>query len=95
MRIGKSEYYRYMLLTPTGLPKKNTAFAVPGGGLVGWSAEDGLVWTIAPPSDRHTLRAAEIYGIDPTDVTPEQRGVGKARNYVDDYGNNCRGRTRG
>ena len=38
------------------------------------------------PPDLHTKRAAEEFGIDPADVTEQQRQVGKTLNFVELYG---------
>lgn len=35
--------------------------------------------------DLHRLRAAEIFGVRPDQVTAEQRAVGKHRNYLEMY----------
>lgn len=36
--------------------------------------------------DIHKLRAAEELGIDPEDVTPEQRAAAKTLNFIEAYG---------
>jgi len=41
--------------------------------------------------DLHRETAAEIFKVDPKDVTEDQRGVAKNRNYVYLYGVNARG----
>jgi hypothetical protein len=37
--------------------------------------------------DPHTTKAAKIFGVDPKDVTPEQRLIAKQANYVLHYSN--------
>ena len=38
--------------------------------------------------DIHTLTAAEVYGVNPQDVTSEQRSKAKVRNFARLYGQN-------